>query len=137
MSLEDGSTVSVDLVMGALGRAPKLEERYASISACRFFAAPSARLCILRTEPLAAPARAGKFIILLPLVLARCEQGLGLELAGVELDSKGALKVDQWQQTSAASVYALGDCTDTPQLTPVALAEGHCFADTQFGGHSR
>lgn len=41
--------------------------------------------------------------------------------------------VDEWQRTNVPSIYAIGDCTDTLQLTPAALAEGHCFADTQYG----
>ena len=60
-------------------------------------------------------------------------QGLNLESAGVELSSSGAIKVDEWSQTNVEHIYACGDCTDTLQLTPVALREGHAFADTHFG----
>lgn len=59
--------------------------------------------------------------------------GLGLDAAGVDVLGNGAIKVDEWQQTSVPSIYAIGDCTDTLQLTPAALAEGHCFADTHYG----
>mmetsp|Transcript_27761 Transcript_27761/g.67528 ORF Transcript_27761/g.67528 Transcript_27761/m.67528 type:complete len:586 (-) Transcript_27761:251-2008(-) len=59
--------------------------------------------------------------------------GIGLENIGIELDKKGGIVVQKDGQTSVPSVYAIGDCTATLQLTPVALAEGHCFADTQFG----
>ncbi len=61
-------------------------------------------------------------------------QGLGLEEAGVALDENGAVKVDAWSQSNVPSVYAVGDVTDRIQLTPVAIREGHAFADTVFGG---
>ena len=58
---------------------------------------------------------------------------LGLETAGVELNSKGAIKVDDDSKSSCDSIYAVGDVTDRIQLTPVAIREGHAFADTIFG----
>ena len=61
-------------------------------------------------------------------------QGLGLERAGVKLDGKGAICVDALSQTNVASIYAVGDVTDRVALTPVAIREGHAFADTVFGG---
>src|SRR3546814_13760459 len=51
-------------------------------------------------------------------------KGLGLEEAGVELDDKGAVKVDERNQSSVPSIFAVGDVTDRIQLTPVALREG-------------
>jgi glutathione reductase (NADPH) len=59
-------------------------------------------------------------------------KGLGLENAGVEL-ANGAIKVDQYNKTNIDSIYAVGDVTDRVQLTPVAIREGHAFADTVFG----
>lgn len=59
--------------------------------------------------------------------------GLGLETAGVELTEKGAIKVDAYSRTSCESIYAVGDVTDRLQLTPIAIREGHAFADTVFG----
>lgn len=64
-------------------------------------------------------------------------EGLGLENAGVELTEKGAIKVDEYSRTSCQSIYAVGDVTDRLQLTPVAIREGHAFADTVFGGNPR
>jgi len=58
--------------------------------------------------------------------------GLGLEAAGVELDDHGAIKVDKYFRTSAESVFAIGDVTDRMALTPIALREGICFAETYF-----
>lgn len=58
---------------------------------------------------------------------------LGLEKAGVELNDKGAIKVDAFSQTSVPSIYAVGDVTDRVNLTPVAIREGHAFADTVYG----
>ena len=62
-------------------------------------------------------------------------EGLGLEEAGVELGKRGEIKVDEHSQTSVASIFAVGDVTDRIQLTPVAIREGHAFADSQFGGN--
>ncbi len=60
-------------------------------------------------------------------------EGLGLEGVGVELGDKGQIKVDANSKTSVSSIFAVGDVTDRIQLTPVAIREGHAFADTQFG----
>ena len=61
---------------------------------------------------------------------------LGLEKAGVEV-KQGAIAVDEYSQTSQEHIYAVGDCTDRINLTPVAINEGRAFADTHFGGKSR
>jgi len=63
--------------------------------------------------------------------------GLGLENAGIDLDAKGAIPVDEYNRTSCDSIYAVGDVTNRVQLTPVAIREGHAFADTVFGGNPR
>lgn len=60
-------------------------------------------------------------------------KGLGLADAGVKLDDKGAICVDEYSQSSVDSIYAVGDVTDRVQLTPVAIREGQAFADTVFG----
>jgi glutathione reductase (NADPH) len=59
--------------------------------------------------------------------------GLGLEEVGVELGKNGAVLVDEDNQTSVPSIYAIGDVTDRVQLTPVAIREGQAFSDTMFG----
>ncbi|SKB55964.1 glutathione-disulfide reductase [Sphingopyxis flava] len=61
-------------------------------------------------------------------------RGLGLEEVGVELDRNGAVKVDETNQSSLESIYAVGDVTNRIQLTPVAIREGQAFADSVFGG---
>ena len=61
-------------------------------------------------------------------------KGLGLEKAGVAIDALGAVKVDAFSQSNVESVYAVGDVTNRLNLTPVAIREGHAFADTAFGG---
>ena len=61
-------------------------------------------------------------------------KGLGLEKAGVACDELGAIKVDAFSKTNIDSIYAVGDVTNRCQLTPVAIREGHAFADTVFGG---
>ena len=60
--------------------------------------------------------------------------GLGLERASVALSEKGAIAVNAYSQTSVPHIYAVGDVTDRVNLTPVAIREGHAFADTVFGG---
>ena len=60
-------------------------------------------------------------------------QGLGLAEAGVELGDKCQIKVDADNRSSVPSIFAVGDVTDRVQLTPVAIREGHAFADTFFG----
>jgi glutathione reductase (NADPH) len=63
--------------------------------------------------------------------------GIGLEDVGVELDDDGAIKVDEWSRTNIESIYAVGDVTNRLNLTPVALNEGLCFAETVYGGNPR
>lgn len=59
---------------------------------------------------------------------------LGLEAVGVETIGQGAIKVDRFSRTSVPSIFAVGDVTNRINLTPVAIREGHAFADTVFGG---
>lgn len=54
--------------------------------------------------------------------------GLGLENTSVTLTDKGFIDVDDEYQTADPAVFAIGDVTDTVQLTPVALAEGMALA---------
>jgi glutathione reductase (NADPH) len=60
---------------------------------------------------------------------------LGLERAGVKLDHEGAVVVDSYSCSSVPNIYAVGDCTDRLQLTPVAIAEGQAVAETLFHGN--
>jgi len=60
-------------------------------------------------------------------------KGLGLEAAGVRLGEKGEIVVDRLSRSSVESIYAVGDVTNRVNLTPVAIREGHAFADTVFG----
>ena len=60
-------------------------------------------------------------------------KGLGLEAAGVALSASGAIKVDAQSRSTLAHIYAVGDVTDRVNLTPVAIREGHAFADSVFG----
>jgi glutathione reductase (NADPH) len=64
-------------------------------------------------------------------------KGLGLEKAGVAINPhNGGITVDGFSRTSATNIYAIGDVTHRVNLTPVAIREGHAFADTQFGKRS-
>ncbi|MBR1161207.1 glutathione-disulfide reductase [Bradyrhizobium elkanii] len=61
-------------------------------------------------------------------------RGLGLEAAGVAINpANGGIQVDGWSKTSVDNIYAVGDVTHRTNLTPVAIREGHAFADTVFG----
>ncbi|WP_375783676.1 glutathione-disulfide reductase [Bradyrhizobium sp. Pha-3] len=61
-------------------------------------------------------------------------RGLGLEAAGVAINpANGGIQVDGWSKTSVDNIYAVGDVTHRTNLTPVAIREGHTFADTVFG----
>jgi len=60
--------------------------------------------------------------------------GLGLEAAGVKLAKTGGIAINEFSQTSVPHIYAVGDVTNRINLTPVAIREGHAFADTVFGG---
>ncbi|MFT4149878.1 MAG: glutathione-disulfide reductase [Paracoccaceae bacterium] len=59
---------------------------------------------------------------------------LGLENLGLTLGRDGEIPVDGFSQTRVPSVYAVGDVTNRINLTPVAIREGHAFADTVFRG---
>jgi glutathione reductase (NADPH) len=59
---------------------------------------------------------------------------LGVEQAGIKTAPLGGIAVDAYSRTSVPSIYAIGDVTNRINLTPVAIREGHAFADTVFGG---
>lgn len=63
-------------------------------------------------------------------------ENLGLENTSVEVDD-GSIAVDKYNQTTVKNIYAVGDCSNQHNLTPVAITEGRAFADTKFGGKSR
>ncbi len=88
ITLSSGQELSVDMVMGATGRVPKIS-------------------------------------------------GLGLKNVGVQLGQRGEILVNQLNQSNIKSIYAIGDVTDKITLTPVAISEGHAFADREFGGINR
>jgi glutathione reductase (NADPH) len=60
--------------------------------------------------------------------------GLGLEALNMRIHEHGGIKVDEYSRTSIANIYAVGDVTNRVNLTPVAIREGHAFADTLYGG---
>jgi glutathione reductase (NADPH) len=61
---------------------------------------------------------------------------LGLANTGVQVVN-GAIVVNEYSQTTEPNIYAVGDCTDRINLTPVAINEGRAFADTHFGNKPR
>ena len=63
--------------------------------------------------------------------------GIGLEALGVECGWNGHVVVDDEFRSSVPTIFAVGDVTDHPQLTPVAIRDGHAFADRMFAGKTR
>ena len=63
--------------------------------------------------------------------------GLGLEEVGVDLGKDGSVQVGDDSRTNIPSIYAVGDVTNRVQLTPIAIREGHAFADSVFGNNPR
>ena len=64
-------------------------------------------------------------------------KGLGLENAGVKLNERGAVIVDEYSRTNVPSIWAVGDVTDRINLTPVAIREAQAFAATEFTNQRR
>lgn len=60
-------------------------------------------------------------------------KGIGLEEAGVKMNEKGYIEVDDYQNSSVDNIYALGDVTGQVELTPVAIAAGRKLAHRLFG----
>ncbi|RDV02393.1 glutathione-disulfide reductase [Undibacter mobilis] len=60
--------------------------------------------------------------------------GIGMENLGIRCHEHGGIEVDEYSRTAVPNVYAVGDVTNRVNLTPVAIREGHAFADTVFGG---
>ena len=59
---------------------------------------------------------------------------LGIENLAIKIHEHGGIEVDEYSRTSEPNIYAVGDVTNRVNLTPVAIREGHAFADTLFGG---
>jgi len=64
-------------------------------------------------------------------------RGLGLREIGMEVRATGQIVVDEFSQTNLEHIHAVGDVTSRVNLTPVAIYEGHAFADTVYGGMMR
>ncbi|MDO8876910.1 MAG: glutathione-disulfide reductase [Pseudolabrys sp.] len=60
--------------------------------------------------------------------------GIGCEALKMECHEHGGIQVDEYSRTSVPNIYAVGDVTNRVNLTPVAIREGHAFADTLYGG---
>ncbi|MGB8039767.1 MAG: glutathione-disulfide reductase [Pseudolabrys sp.] len=59
---------------------------------------------------------------------------LGIERLNVKIHEHGGIEVDEYSRTTTPNIYAVGDVTNRVNLTPVAIREGHAFADTVYGG---
>jgi len=64
-------------------------------------------------------------------------QGLGLEVASVRTDERGAIVVDEMFQSTAPGIYAVGDVANSIHLTPLAIRDGHALAQALFGTGTR
>ncbi|MGH2415325.1 MAG: FAD-dependent oxidoreductase, partial [Microcystaceae cyanobacterium] len=63
-------------------------------------------------------------------------KSLGLETVGVAVNEEG-IAVDDNSRTTQPNIFAIGDCTPRPHWTPVAIAAGRAFADTELGKQSQ
>jgi pyruvate/2-oxoglutarate dehydrogenase complex dihydrolipoamide dehydrogenase (E3) component len=61
--------------------------------------------------------------------------GIGLDLAGVELTERGYIKVNERLETTAADVWAIGECAGSPQFTHIAFDDFRIIRDNLAGGH--
>ena len=59
-------------------------------------------------------------------------RNLGLEQVGVKTNANGAIIVDEWSKTNVPGIWAVGDVTTRIALTPVAIADGRAFVETEF-----
>lgn len=59
-------------------------------------------------------------------------ENLGLETAGVAMDGRGFVKVDEYSRTNVENIWAVGDVTNRMALTPVAIHESMCLIETEF-----
>lgn len=59
---------------------------------------------------------------------------IGLEKVGVELDAKGQVVVDEYQQSTNPNIFSLGDVVGNVELTPVAIAAGRRLSNRLFSG---
>jgi pyruvate/2-oxoglutarate dehydrogenase complex dihydrolipoamide dehydrogenase (E3) component len=64
-------------------------------------------------------------------------QGIGLEKAGIDLDARGYIKVNERLETTASGVWAMGDCAGSPQFTHVAFDDFRVvYANLNAGSRS-
>ena len=61
--------------------------------------------------------------------------GIGLDKAGVELDSRGYVKVNERLETTSPAVWAMGECAGSPQFTHVAFDDFRIVRDNLKGGN--
>jgi pyruvate/2-oxoglutarate dehydrogenase complex dihydrolipoamide dehydrogenase (E3) component len=62
-------------------------------------------------------------------------EALGLDIAGVALDDRGYIRVDERLQTTAPGIWAMGDCAGSPQFTHVAFDDFRVVRDNLLGGN--
>ena len=71
--------------------------------------------------------------ILISVGRVPCARSLVDASVGVEFEKSGAIKVDQFLATSVETIYAAGDCINSPQLAHVAGYEGRLAVENMFG----
>lgn len=63
--------------------------------------------------------------------------GIGLETTGVELDARGFIQVNERLETTAAGIWAIGECAGSPQFTHVSVDDFRIVRDNLAGGNRR
>jgi dihydrolipoamide dehydrogenase len=71
--------------------------------------------------------------MLMGIGVAPRTKGIGLEEAGVQIDQRGFIQVDEYMRTTVEGIYAIGDCAPTPWLAHVASAEGILAVEHMMG----
>ncbi|MFZ0021442.1 MAG: FAD-dependent oxidoreductase [Acetobacteraceae bacterium] len=62
---------------------------------------------------------------------------IGLDEAGIALDARGFIKVDEWLKTTAPGVWAIGECAGSPQFTHVSVDDFRIVRDNMAGGNRK
>ena len=61
--------------------------------------------------------------------------GIGLDTAGIELDERGYIKVNDRLETTAPNIWAIGECAGSPQFTHASLDDFRVIRDNLAGGN--
>ena len=87
---------------------------------------------VVRTPPASRPIEGSDILVAAGRIPNTA--GIGLEEAGVELDGRGYIRVNERLETSAPEVWAIGECAGSPQFTHVSVDDFRIIRDNLAGG---